>query len=123
MMIHYRLKSLVVPGEGQFFSLVGRSGKDDTDDGNESVNLAHIAHSAKARYGGRFDMMHSPRSAPGNHLPHIWVVPGFRRLRVAQQYVSGGFVSRNTSFQIKFETAPIKHPFHVAHCHQTALPQ
>src|SRR6266567_3783821 len=85
MWVGHWLKALIAPREGQLLAFVGRAGPDNADDGNETVNLAHVAHSAQAGHRRAFDMMDGPRIAAGNHLPHVGVAPRFGRLRVAEQ--------------------------------------
>ena len=121
MWIGHWLKALIAPREGQLLAFVGRAGPDNADDGNETVNLAHVAHSAEAGHRRAFDMMDGPRIAAGNHLPHVVVAPRFGCLRVAQQQAAIGFVPRNTPVQVHFDSALGEHRFYVAHCRQTAL--
>src|SRR6266704_740372 len=75
MRIRHRFHALIPAREREFLAFIRRAGPNDTHDGNQAVNLAHVAHAAQARHRGRFDMMHRPCAATGNHLPHLRVLP------------------------------------------------
>src|SRR6266516_2958015 len=75
MRIGHRFHALIPPREREFLAFIRRAGPNDTHDGDQAVNFAHVAHAAQARHRGRFDMMHRPCAATGNHLPHLRVLP------------------------------------------------
>src|SRR5438034_6351659 len=75
MRIGHRFHALIPAREREFLAFIRRAGPNDTHDGDQAVNLAHVAHAAQARHRGRFDMMHRPCAATGNHLPHLRVLP------------------------------------------------
>src|SRR5437016_12889454 len=75
MRIGHRFHALVPPREREFLAFIRRTGPNDTHDGDQAVDLAHVAHAAQAGHRGRFDMMHRPCAATGDHLPHLRVLP------------------------------------------------
>ena len=89
MRIGHRLQALVTARESQLLRLVGRTGADDGDNGNQPVDLAHVRHLVQARHGGRFDMMHRPRAAADDHVPHLRVVPRLQRFQVHRDAAPG----------------------------------
>ncbi len=103
MRIGYRFKSLIAPRERQFLAFVGRARPDDADNGNERVNVLHVALATQASHGRTFNVMHRPRAAAGNHFPNRCILPRFKRL------------------QIHADAAPRQRRFRVAHHRQAAL--
>ena len=101
--IRHRLQALIAAREGQLLRFVGRAGTDDGDDGDQSVDLPHVRHAVQRRHGGRFDVMHRPRSAAGDHLPHLRILPRLQRCEVHD------------------EAAPGQRVFRIAHHRQAAL--
>src|ERR1041385_6093232 len=75
MRIGHRFHALVPAREREFLAFIRRTGPNDTHDGDQAVDLAHVAHAAQARHCGRFDVMHRPCAATGDHLPHLRVLP------------------------------------------------
>ena len=75
-------KPLVAAREGELFTFIGRTGSDDTDNGNERVNIAHVTLAAKAGHGGAFDVMHRAPAAARNHFPNLRVLPRFKRVQI-----------------------------------------
>src|SRR6185369_7445653 len=80
MRIRHRFQALIPAREREFLAFIRRAGPNDTHDGDQAVNLAHVAHAAQARHRGRFDMMHRSCAATGNHLPHLRVLPRLLRI-------------------------------------------
>src|SRR5437870_11438980 len=75
MRIRHRFHALIPAREREFLAFIRRAGPNDTHDGDQAVNLAHVAHAAQASHRGRFDMMHRPCAATGDHLPHPRILP------------------------------------------------
>src|SRR5438093_11498335 len=75
MRVSHRFHALVPAREREFLAFIRRAGPNDTHDGDQAVDLAHVAHAAQARHRRRFDMMHRPCAAAGDHLPDLRVLP------------------------------------------------
>src|SRR5881394_161752 len=75
MRIGHRFHALITSREREILPFIRRTGPNDTHDSDQAVDFTHVAHAAQARHRGRFDMMHRPRAATGNHLPYLRVLP------------------------------------------------
>src|SRR6266536_931184 len=75
MRIGHRFHALIPAREREFLAFIRRAGPNDTHDGDQAVNLAHVAHAAQARHRGRFDVMHRPCAASGDHFPYLRILP------------------------------------------------
>src|SRR6266446_9545181 len=82
MRIAHRLKPLIAPREGQLLAFVGCAGPNDADNGNQAVNLIHVAHPAKAGHGRALDVVDGASIAAGDHLPDYRVSPRFKGIEV-----------------------------------------
>ena len=123
MRIDNRLHALITPREGEFLSLVCRTGADDAHNRHQPVNFPHVTHPAKAGHGGAFDMMDGAGVAARNHFPHFGVLPRLDGLRITVQDVPALPIPRHTSIQINFNPPFLEHGFNIAHRRQAALRQ
>src|SRR5437867_4217569 len=118
MRIGHRFHALIPPREREFLAFIRRTGPNDTHDGDQAVNLAHVAHAAQARHRGRFDMMHRPCAATGDHFPDLRVLPRLP-LTPSLSPSGGGGVRRTEPADraVASWTAPVPWRFRLARLH------
>src|SRR5689334_10612760 len=68
-------EALVTAGKFHFLALIRCAGANDGDNGNEGIDVAHIAHFAKRDHSRAFNVMHGAGAAAGDEIPDFGVVP------------------------------------------------
>src|SRR5438093_8712773 len=119
MRVSHRFHALVPAREREFLAFIRRAGPNDTHDGDQAVDLAHVAHAAQARHRRRFDMMHRPCAAAGDHLPDLRVLPRLLPLTPSLSPSGGEGVRRTEPADgaVASWTAPVPWRFRLARLH------
>src|SRR6266478_6728887 len=79
MWITHWAEFLITAGKFHFLALVGRAGTNHRDDGDQGVDVMHVAHFAERNHGRTFDVMHGPGVAVGDEAPNGGIIPGAHR--------------------------------------------
>ena len=80
MRIGDELQPLIATGEPGFLLFIGRARTDHADNGDQAIDIPHVAHAAEAHHGRTFNVVNRARPAAGDHFPDGGVAPHFPTL-------------------------------------------